>query len=109
MRHSDPGPVRAETVNWLHELWFGYFWPSLQGNGPEALVQTVVYGAIALVFIPPVRRFVARHVEAIKAHVTAEHAHLHAKLDHVILHTKAIPNEIPGLPPDKQPKPSAKT
>jgi hypothetical protein len=108
--------VRAEAVNWLHDLWFSYFWPSLQGNGPEALVQTVVYGAIALIFIPPVRRWMARHVESIKAHVSAEHQRLHDRLDehqallhHVIVNTKAIPNEVPGLPPDKQPKPPVKT
>lgn len=83
----------ASWGNWLHGVWFGYFLPSLLGNGPEALVQTIVYGAIALIFIPPVRRWMARHVDSIKAHITAEHDAVHEKLDHIIHHTKAIPNQ----------------
>lgn len=55
----------------LHHLWFGYFVPSLWGNGPEALFQTVLYGLIALVFVPPIRHWAERHVKAI-----------HDKLDH---------------------------
>lgn len=55
----------------MYTLWFGYFWPSLKGNGPEALVQTVVYAAAAVLLIPRVRRFLTRHI------VTP----LHAKLD----------------------------
>ena len=69
-------------MNWLHTLWFGYFWPSLQGNGPEALVQTIVYGLIALIFIPPVRRWMGRHIQSVKDHVSAEHAKIHERLDH---------------------------
>ena len=64
------------------------FWPSLNGNGPEALAQTLVYGLIAVALIPPIRRaierFTKRHVDSIKAHVTAEHQLVHDKLDHVI-------------------------
>ena len=88
----------------MSNLWFGYFWPSLQGNGPEALVQTVVYGAIALIFVPPIRKFIQRHVESIKQHIEQENAHIHAKLNHVILNSKSIPNEVPGLPDKHQPK-----
>lgn len=86
-------------MNWLHHLWFGYFVPSLWGNGPEAIVQTVLYGAAALFLIPPVRRwFMAHVVEHLKQHITTEtqalHVKLdeaHAKIDHVILHSKDIP------------------
>ena len=53
-------------MGWLHHLWFGYFVPSLWGNGPEAIVQTVVYGLAAVLFIPPVRKFFKRHFEAAK-------------------------------------------
>ena len=64
----------------MSNLWFGYFWPSLQGNGPEALIQTVVYGAIAVLFVPPVRHWFER-----------EHDKIHAKMDHIIFHHPDIP------------------
>ena len=45
-------------MTWLHTLlvWLRAAL-SLKGNGPEALVQTLVYGIIAMVLIPPVRRW----------------------------------------------------
>ena len=67
-------------MHWLYGLWFNYFWPSLKGNGPEALVQTAVYGTIAVIFIPPVRKWARREAEK-----------LHGKLDHVIKHHPDIP------------------
>ena len=67
-------------MNWLYTLWYGYFWPSLKGNGPEALVQTIVYGALAYLLVPVVRRFVNGHTKA-----------LHKKLDHIIRHHPDIP------------------
>ena len=94
-------------MNWLHELWFGYFWPSLQGNGPEALVQTVVYGAIALILIPPIRRaierFAKRHVDSIKAHAENLHAETraHAEDLHKTLHARL--DKLEGKPPDTPP------
>jgi hypothetical protein len=57
-------------MHWLSHLWFGYFWPSLQGNGPEALVQTVAYGAIGLTLIPVVRRWLKK--EAARAEAEAK-------------------------------------
>ena len=41
----------------LYVFWYGYTYPSLKGNGPEALFQTVLYGAIAIAFIPLIRKF----------------------------------------------------
>lgn len=79
-------------MGWLSHFWFVYVWPSCKGNGPEAVIQTVVYGAIALVFVPPLRRWFGRHMEALKSHITAEHAAVHAKLDHVIKHSPDIPD-----------------
>jgi hypothetical protein len=91
-------------MNWLYNLWYGYLIPSLYGNGPEAIAQTIVYGLIALAIIPPFRHWAERHVESIKQHVTAEHNRLHAKLDHheellqhVIKHSPKIP-EFPEKP-----------
>lgn len=67
--------------HWAGTLWFGYTWPSLKGNGPEALVQTIVYGAIAIIFVPVVRRFIARIANdihhSIHVHGTEITAHLH--------------------------------
>ena len=86
-------------MDWLNSLWDNTFWPSLNGNGPEALAQTLVYGLIAVALIPPIRRaierFTKRHVADLKQHITAEHAAVHAKLDHVIKHSKDIPDYKP--------------
>lgn len=91
-------------MGWLHALWFGYFWPSDKGNGPEALTQTVIYATIAVLLVPPVRkaieRFAKRHAESIKAHVSAEHAAVHEKLDHIIRYHPDIPDFVP---PDRPP------
>jgi hypothetical protein len=57
----------------IHHLWFTYFWPSLMGNGPEALAQTVLYGLIALIFIPPFRRWFARHIKSIHEKLDGHH------------------------------------
>ena len=58
---------------WLHNLWFNYFWSSLKGNGPEALVQTVLYGLIALAVVPPFRHWFERHVKSIHDKLDAHH------------------------------------
>jgi len=86
----------------MHEvsyLWFNHFWPSILSNGPEALVQTVVYGIIAVVFVPPVRRWFLGHFRSVKAHAAAESQALHAKLDHIIKHHPAIPPFPAQAPP----------
>ena len=49
-------------LNEISNLWFNYFWPSLKGNGPEALVQTVVYAGIGLTLVPVVRKFLRKEV-----------------------------------------------
>jgi hypothetical protein len=73
------------------------FWPlDASRVGPNlvaAVVQTaIVLGFVALVY-PPTRRWIEEHLER-----------LHAKVDHVILNTKQIPNEVPGLPSEHQPR-----
>ena len=72
----------------LYILWFGYFKPSLYGNGPEALVQTVAYAAIALAIYPPLRKWLTREEREMRAE-------LHRKMDHIIFHHP----DIPPLPP----------
>jgi hypothetical protein len=82
-------------VNWLTSLWDNTIWPSLLGNGPEDFISLVIVGVLGALIWPPTRRrievFAKRHVTEIKAHVTAEHAAVHAKLDHVIKHSPDIP------------------
>lgn len=69
---------------WLHNLWFNYAWSSDKGNGPEALQQTILYGAIAAILIPAVRHFLKREFGKVHAKIETEQAKVHAKLDHVI-------------------------
>jgi hypothetical protein len=75
-------------VNSFYTLWYGYAWPSLKGNGPEALIQTIVYGLIALVFVPPIRKWFKREYD--KVHVKVDHAI--RQNAHIIAHTKGVPN-----------------
>jgi hypothetical protein len=84
----------------VSNLWFNYFWASIKGNGPEALVQTIVYGIIAILFVPPIRRWFKAEYDKVHAKIDLGHKELHAKLDHnarlaqhIIEHTKGIPNE----------------
>ena len=58
----------------IHVVWFGYFWSSLKGNGPEALVQTIVYGAIAYAVVPPFRRWVNGHFHRLVTKQDEHHA-----------------------------------
>lgn len=52
--------------HWISYQWFTYWWPSDKGNGPEALQQTAVYAALAVTFIPAVRKFFHDRFEAAK-------------------------------------------
>lgn len=80
-------------MNWLHTLWFGYFWNSLKGNGPEDLIAFLLIGGGATYL----GRWALREWRDHKDHV-------HSKLDHLILHSADVPNEVPGLPTHRQPK-----
>ena len=74
----------------LYVLWFGYFKPSLYGNGPEALIQTVVYAAVAVAVYPPLRKWATQEERAMRAE-------LHSKVDHIIKHHPDIPDYVsPG-------------
>ena len=75
----------------LWYLWIAYFWPSLKGNGPEALVQTLVYAAIAIVLYPPLRDWITH-----EAH--SGEKLLHDKLDHIIKHHPDVPPFVPPAP-----------
>ena len=70
------------------------FWPPDRSAVGPNLVASVVQWAILLIvgalLYPPTRRaverFTQRHVDALKAHVTAEHKKVHDRLDD--LHSK---------------------
>ena len=67
--------------------------------GPNLVASVVQWALIAIVvalLYPPARRaiekFAQRHVESIKDHVSAEHAAVHAKMDHIIKFHPDIPD-----------------
>ena len=65
-------------------VWIDYFWSSLKGNGPEALLKSVVYAGIAMAVYPPLRKWAQRetgHIHAKLAGITHSHTAIHAKLD----------------------------
>lgn len=78
----------------MSNFWFNYWWPSIKGNGPEDVTSLLIVAAVTVIVVPRVRRWIAQ-----------EAGHFHAKLDHIILNHPDIPNEVPGLPEHRQPKP----
>jgi hypothetical protein len=102
---------------WPSNLWFNYGWSSDKGNGPEALQQTIVYAALALILIPPVRKFLQHEFHKVHAKIEAVHEtvkehHEEAKADreathkmlhHVIASSPKIDNHVPGLDEKYQP------
>jgi hypothetical protein len=74
-------------MHWLHVLWYGYYVPSLWGNGPEATVQTVVYGGAAYLLIPPVRQWINNHMKSIHDKLDGHHK---AQLAQAQKHHEAI-------------------
>jgi|ERR1017187_4584081 hypothetical protein len=99
-------------MSWIANLWFNYFWPSLKGNGPEAIVQTVVYALIAVIFVPPIRHYVTAHVKSIHEKLELHHeevlrqAEVHHKqhMDLVKKHHAAV---LATLKPEPDTKPPA--
>jgi TRAP-type uncharacterized transport system fused permease subunit len=94
------------------------FYPFDASRISPNLVASVVQYAVLLVaaylLYPPFKRavdaFATKHVDSIKNHVSAEHKKLHdrldrhtAKIDHIILNSKDIPNKVPGIEDKHQP------
>ena len=98
-------------MNWLHNFWFHYEWPSLVGNGPEDITSLIILGVVTGIFVPRVRRWWIAREQAV--HVKLEH---NAKLlTHIIRHSDEIPNhdrhgnllvDLPAEPPDPGPAPT---
>lgn len=73
----------------MSNFWFGYWWPSIKGNGPEDLTSLVIVGVVTAIFVPKVRAWWIAREKAV-----------HEKLDqsiklskHLIKHHPDIPNE----------------
>lgn len=81
--------------NWLHHVWFAYFWTSLQGNGPEDLLSYLLIGG----GVAWLGRWCLKEWKEHKAHLKI----IHAKVNHVILNHPDIPNKVPGLADEHQP------
>lgn len=93
----------------IHTLWFNYEVPSLYGNGPEAITELIIVGIISALLIPPIRRWIKSEFHKVHEKIDLGHKEIHERLDrsherqdellrhvqHVIKHTKAIPD----LPP----------
>lgn len=60
----------------MSNLWFNVLWPSLRGNGPEALVEIALGVLLGRVVWPRIKR----HLDFIKA-----------QNQHIIEHHPAIP------------------
>lgn len=60
----------------LWYVWINYFWASLKGNGPEALIQTIVYAAIAMAVYPPLRKWAAGETHKLHDKLDAHHTEL---------------------------------
>jgi hypothetical protein len=87
------------AIDWSpHWTWFHYFVPSLWGNGPEAVVQTVVYGIAAVLILPPTRHWMQRHVDSIKEHMSGETKALHEKMDEAHQKIDHIIKNHPDIP-----------
>ena len=77
------------------------FWPldasRISPNISASLVQYVLLAVLAYLLYPPFKRAVnawsKKHVDALKEHISAEHDALHDKVDHMIKHIKAVPNQ----------------
>ena len=60
-------------LHWIHQQWFGYWWPSDKGNGPENITWTAAAILATSLIYPPIRHYINREFEKV-----------HHKIDHVI-------------------------
>lgn len=72
----------------MSNLWFGYWWPSIKGNGPEDLTSLAITALIASVLYPPLRKWWKERERAVHAKIE----HNATLLAHIIKHSPDIPN-----------------
>jgi hypothetical protein len=97
--------------SWLSNLWFGYGWLSDKGNGPEAIQQTILYAAIAVILVPAVRRFLRLEFAKVHTKIEQGHAEITERLHrseklahHIIVNSPGIDNHVPGIAAEHQPQ-----
>jgi uncharacterized membrane protein len=85
--------------HWLGNLWFNYAWSSDKGNGPEAIQQTIVYALLAVLIIPPVRKWFLAKFHRIHQKIDQGHAEIKEHLErnaalsrHIIKHHPDVSN-----------------
>lgn len=81
-------------MHWLSHQWFGYWWPSDKGNGPENIQWSLIAAAVVAIFVPAVRAFFKRHFESVHAKMDE----VHRMAAHIIEHHP----DIPPLPPKEE-------
>ena len=72
--------------DYLHHIWFGYAWPSLEGNGPEDLIRTTIALILAVIIVPQVRRFFLHGWDKLHSrfdHLHESHDEIHEHLHHL--------------------------
>lgn len=96
----------------VHHLWFVYFWPSLQGNGPEDLIAFIIIGGgltwIGRWCVREWRAHKARMVELhheTRAHAEELHKRLHKRLDHNAARVDALQITLDAAVPAKPANP----
>ena len=82
----------------LHNLWFGYWWPSLKGNGPEDSTSLLIVGIISAFLIPAVRRFFHRGWDRLHSKLDGLGDH-HRETQRMLRHVIDQHPDIDPLPP----------
>jgi hypothetical protein len=97
-----------------------WVWPAggsggIWGDVVGSFLWVIFAGIVTIVVYPPIReavkRWMAGHTAEVKAHISSEQRKIHQKLDrheklqhHIILNSRSIPNEVPGIADEHQPK-----
>ena len=107
----------SDVGNWFHHLWFVWFLPSLQGNGPEDLLALILVGGL----LTWLGRLCVREWRAHKAKMAEEHQKIHERLDRAhqrhdkmlahldLLHAEVAPKPANPPTPPRATKPRATT
>jgi hypothetical protein len=86
-------------VIYWHTVWFHYVYGSLLGNGPEAIAQTIIYAAIAMMVYPPIRRGIERRWHSLHEKLDAHHAAGVEDRQDLLRHMRHIIEFHPDIPP----------
>ena len=105
--------VAGAFSHWFNQRLLSDFWPVDKSTiAPNILASVIIFDVVTLtaaLFYPPFKRLLDRsvqlHKDEIKQHLSSELEAVHAKMDHVILHSKDIPAFVsPADRPKRGPK-----